>query len=242
MEERNYYQEIRNIENDVIEHIVMLFGDYDVKQIRLEKEVIVVHTQFDVTISPISIFRVDNHELYAIDVNGNKIHSSYIISSFFAEMFPIIKETIIKRNDRIIEQRKKLNENKKTKKICFLPIKYNSNDLCDIDFYEKALEWFLKAAEQDHPGAINEVGVYYHNQKNMRGKHTEAIKWYKRAAELGELHAQCNLGSCYKYGTGVEKNLNEAAKWYRKAALQKHPSALNRLRQVILQMRNTNRK
>lgn len=140
MEERNYYQEIRNIENDVIEHIVMLFGDYDVKQIRLEKEVIVVHTQFDITISPISIFRVENHELYAIDANGNKIHSSYIVSSFFAEMFPIIKETIIKRNDRIIEERKKLNENKKTKKICFLPIKHNSTDLNDIEFYERALE------------------------------------------------------------------------------------------------------
>ena len=140
MEERNYYQEIRKIENEVIEHIVLLFGDYDVKQIRLEKEVIVVHTQFDITISPISIFRVENHELYAIDVNGNKIHSSYIVSSFFAEMFPIIKETIIKRNDRIIEERKKLDENKKTKKICFLPIKHNSTDLNDIDFYERALE------------------------------------------------------------------------------------------------------
>lgn len=140
MEERNYYQEIRAIENDVIEHIVMLFGDYDVKQIKLEKEVIVVHTQFDVTISPISIFRVENHELYAVDANGNKIHSAYIVSSFFAEMFPIIKETIIKRNDKIIEQGKKLNENKKTKKLCFLPIKYNSKDLNDIDFYEKALE------------------------------------------------------------------------------------------------------
>ena len=33
-----------------------------------------------------------------------------------------------------------LNENKKTKKICFLPIKHNSTDLNDIDFYERALE------------------------------------------------------------------------------------------------------
>lgn len=141
MEERNYYQEIRNIENDVIEHIVLLFGDYNIKQLKLEKEVNVVHTQFDITISPISIFRVENHELYAIDMNGNKIHSSYIISSFFAEIFPIIKETIIKRNDRFIEQRRKLNENKKTKKICFLPIKHNSIGLNDVDFYERTLEY-----------------------------------------------------------------------------------------------------
>ena len=141
MEERNYYQEIRKIENEAIEHIVLLFGDYDIKQIKLEKEVIVVHTQFDITISPISIFRVENNELYAIDMDGNKIHSAYIISSFFAEMFPIIKETIIKRNDRIIEQKRKLNENKKIKKICFLPIKHNSIDLNDTDFYERALEY-----------------------------------------------------------------------------------------------------
>lgn len=139
-EERNYYQEIRNIENDVIEHIVMLFGDYDIKQIKLEKDINLVHTQFGPTISPISIFRVENHELYAIDANGNKIHSAYIISSFFAEMFPTIKKTIIEMNDRLIEQRQKLNDNKKTKKICFLPIKHNSNDLNDIDFYERALE------------------------------------------------------------------------------------------------------
>lgn len=141
MEERNYYREIKRIENEVIEHIVLLFGDYNIKQIRLEKEVNVVHTQYDLTISQVSSFRVEDHELYAIDVNGNKIHSAYIVSSFFAEMFPTIKETIISMNDRFIEQRKKLNENKKTKKLCFLPIKHNSTDLDDTAFYEIALEY-----------------------------------------------------------------------------------------------------
>lgn len=141
MEERNYYREIKRIENEVIEHIVLLFGDYNIKQIRLEKEVNVVHTQYDLTISQVSSFRVEDHELYAIDVNGNKIHSAYIVSSFFAEMFPTIKETIISMNDRFIEQRKKLNENKKTKKLCFLPIKHNSTDLDDTAFYERALEY-----------------------------------------------------------------------------------------------------
>lgn len=159
MEERNYYQEIRNIENEVIEHIVLLFGDYGIKQIRLEKEINVVHTQFDITITPISIFIVENNELYAIDVNGNKIHSSHIISSFFAEMFPIIKETIIKRNDRFIEQRRKLDENKKIKKICFLPIKHNSTDLNDTDFYERALEYGKVFTMEEY--------VNYFNSRNI---------------------------------------------------------------------------
>lgn len=100
------------------------------------------------------------------------------------------------------------------------------------DQYEKALEWFLKAAEQDHPGAINEVGVYYHNQKNMRGKHTEAIKWYKRAAELGELHAQCNLGWYYEYGLGCEPDIYLAKKYYELSAEQGFEDAIKYLKRI----------
>jgi rubrerythrin len=159
MEESNYYHEIREIENNAIEHIVLLFTDNNIKQIKLEKEVNLVHTRFDITITPISIFRVDNHELYAIDANGNKIHSSYIVSSFFAEMFPIIKETIIKRNDKIIEQGKKLNENKKTKKMCFLPIKHISSNLGDIDFYEKALEYGKVFTMEEYANYFNSRNI-----------------------------------------------------------------------------------
>lgn len=65
----------------------------------------------------------------------------------------------------------------------------------DKEEYEKAVEWFCKAAEQ-----------YYTAAQNC-------------------IDAQLRLGYCYRWGKGVEMNLQEAMNWYIKAAENGHTGA-----------------
>ena len=45
--------------------------------------------------------------------------------------------------------------------------------------YEKALEWFLKAAEQDVDASFNQIAWVYH----LMGKYDEALPWAEKAVE-----------------------------------------------------------
>ena len=78
---------------------------------------------------------------------------------------------------------------------------------------EKALLWFLKAAELDSPAAQGQVGAIV----AMTNK-AEAVTWYLKAAAAGDSEAQNRLGVCYYDGVGIATNRVEAVRWYREAA------------------------
>ena len=50
---------------------------------------------------------------------------------------------------------------------------------------EKAVEWYRKAAEQGHPGAMFNLGTCYLEGTGVKKDIAEAAKWFKRAASLG---------------------------------------------------------
>lgn len=91
--------------------------------------------------------------------------------------------------------------------------------------YEKAVKWYLKAAEQEDAKAQNNLGAMYYYGKGVDQNNNKAVKWYQKSAEQGNAIAQYNLGSMYHYGQGVTQSNQNAVKWYRKAAEQNHVKA-----------------
>jgi len=73
----------------------------------------------------------------------------------------------------------------------------NQNPYLD---YNKAAYWYLKAAEQNHSTAQNNLGQCYENGTGVEVNIKEAIKWYRLSAENGNSYGQLNLGDCYRDG------------------------------------------
>ena len=95
--------------------------------------------------------------------------------------------------------------------------------------YVEAVKWYRKAAEQNHPQALYELGVCYTKGAGVARDAVEAVKWYRKAAGQNYAEAQYNLGVCYDEGAGVVKDELEAVKWYRKAAGQNLAEAQHNL-------------
>ena len=85
----------------------------------------------------------------------------------------------------------------------------------------KAITWFLKAAEQGHPGAQYQAGWHYDLAKD----YTQAQLWYHKAANQGYVAAYVQLGYLYDSGYGVPQDYAEGLKWYRKAADRGHATS-----------------
>ncbi|QTL94374.1 Sel1 repeat protein [Aeromonas jandaei] len=87
----------------------------------------------------------------------------------------------------------------------------------------ECLEWFEKAAKQDHAEAQLILARWYSTQP---GADTDAIKWLERSAELGNRDAQYLLGERYAQGKGVVKRPDLAQRWNDKAAALQQRDAL----------------
>ncbi len=94
--------------------------------------------------------------------------------------------------------------------------------------YEKAVEYFKKAAE-----AGNAVGQYHLGFAYMQGvgvdtNMEEAYQWLSLSAEQGNTDAEFCVGYMLELGigTGEEANYNKAFEFYKRAAEKDHPTAL----------------
>lgn len=84
--------------------------------------------------------------------------------------------------------------------------------------YQKAFEWYEKAAiQRDAIGQAN-LGNLYHNGFGVEQDFTKALEWYTKAANQGDAYSQFRLGIMYAGGQGVEKDMDKAIEWYTKAA------------------------
>ncbi len=84
----------------------------------------------------------------------------------------------------------------------------------------KAVEWYLKAAKQDHAIAQNNLGVMHENGWGTKKNLKRATYWYREAASTGYSYGQYNYGKMLLDGAGIDKNPKEAAYWLGLAALQ----------------------
>lgn len=86
--------------------------------------------------------------------------------------------------------------------------------------WEKAVEWYRKAADLGHVLAQTSLGNCLREGRGVLRDAGGSVRLYTLAAEQGFADAQCNLGWCYGTGFGVPRNYSSALSWYGKAAAQ----------------------
>jgi hypothetical protein len=59
--------------------------------------------------------------------------------------------------------------------------------------YNKAVEWYRKAAEQDEPAAQYSLGLMYDQGTGVPRNLSEATRWYRLAAKNGDPDARAVL-------------------------------------------------
>ena len=84
----------------------------------------------------------------------------------------------------------------------------------------KAIDWWLKAAEQGHAGAMRELADCFVEGKYAGRDIAKAMEFYRSAAERGDAIAQNRLGMYIEDGVFVERNSAMAVELYLKAAKQ----------------------
>lgn len=96
--------------------------------------------------------------------------------------------------------------------------------------YEKAFDYFLKAAKNNDPVAQNIIASYYMGGiGKIKINYESAFEWYRKSAELGSLTGIYNLGLAYFHGIGVNEDKNKATNLFQIAANKNMPEALNQL-------------
>ena len=84
--------------------------------------------------------------------------------------------------------------------------------------YDRAIEWYGKAAANGHATAQYSLGEMYHYGRGVKQDYVKARKWYEKAAENGDTMAQYGLGELYESGLGTKQDYTKAIEWYEKAA------------------------
>ncbi|MFE7722744.1 protein kinase [Nocardia rhizosphaerihabitans] len=97
-----------------------------------------------------------------------------------------------------------------------------TNDLGDIPELTEAENWYRRAANAGHTGAMYNLAVLLEE----RGQQTDAENWYRRAADAeGHPATMYNLGNLLKR----RGKLGEAENWHRRAANAGHTGAVSNL-------------
>lgn len=92
--------------------------------------------------------------------------------------------------------------------------------------YGQAVEWYHKAAEQNHSLAQFNLGVMYARGQGVARDAAQSAMWFGKAAKLGDAGAQFYLGNSCQRASFEQKPAEasesriEAYKWYRLAAAQ----------------------
>ena len=94
----------------------------------------------------------------------------------------------------------------------------------------KALEYYLRSAEQGYGKAMFRIGQMYEKGTHPRGMSTDrAMEWYLRGSDRGDPDSMYAVGRMYHLGNGVYQSYEKAMEWYRKAAELGHAEACNKI-------------
>ena len=92
---------------------------------------------------------------------------------------------------------------------------------------KEALFWLERAASNDEPEALYQLGVYY-------SEVAKSIKYYQRAAELNHADAALELSYIYDEGISVEQDDDKALFFLKKAAELENQEAIDELASMAL--------
>ncbi|KAF9932234.1 hypothetical protein FBU30_008656 [Linnemannia zychae] len=84
--------------------------------------------------------------------------------------------------------------------------------------YERAMEWYMEAANQGDPIAQWNVGSLLYHGLGVKQDFLKAMTWYLKAARQGYSAAQYSIARLYECGQGVRKDEAKALEWYFRAA------------------------
>lgn len=94
---------------------------------------------------------------------------------------------------------------------------------------KQAASWYRKAAQQNHDGALLNLGNLYDDGVGVDKNYPVAAEAFEKAAILGNAEAQNNLGRMYQTGQGVPQDQTTASAWLKRAAKQGFAPAQNSL-------------
>ena len=98
--------------------------------------------------------------------------------------------------------------------------------------YEKCFAGHMELAQQGYPLAECQVGYFYYEGLGVGKDLKKAVYWTRRAADHGDRDGQCNLARFHEDAIGVERDVEQAIFWYRKAALQGHDLAIEKCKEL----------
>ena len=81
-----------------------------------------------------------------------------------------------------------------------------------------AVQWLKAAAEQDHTGAMVQLGKMYRSGVGVLQDFNEAARWIDKAATLGNAEGMLELGRLYRDGVGFERDFIRAYIWFNRSA------------------------
>lgn len=124
---------------------------------------------------------------------------------------------------------------------------YDTGDLVTAPDTAKAIHWYTLAAEQNHPEALNNLGVLLitgHNG-NMAYDLKAAQKWFIKGAEVGDRDCQFHAALSFLQEMSEEGKLNEeleekALEYFKSAADQGLPQAM--VNTAVLALENAMRR
>lgn len=103
----------------------------------------------------------------------------------------------------------------------------------DLEQYEHAMNWLLKAEKQNSSYAQNYIGSLYGQGLGVDKNENTMLHWMIKSAKNGNEMAQTALGEIYLRGLyGVAKDKSEAKRYYSLAAKQGSFEAKERMKEL----------
>lgn len=92
------------------------------------------------------------------------------------------------------------------------------NGICIAKDQAKAVEWYIKAADNGETSSVYTLGKLYRDGTGVQKDGAEAVRWFTIAGERGNVFAMNDLAMMYMRGIGVERDMESCIKWLEKAA------------------------
>lgn len=108
---------------------------------------------------------------------------------------------------------------------------YTNEDFDDSE-KNRAFDWMLKAANQNHPVAMCDVGTFYEHGVGCAQDAGLAKEWYSKAVAQGNASAMCNLGLLLFFDSSEKNNREEGISLLKQAVEKDHYPSMMSLAEI----------
>jgi TPR repeat protein len=105
---------------------------------------------------------------------------------------------------------------------------------------QRAIRWYLRAAEADLPEAHFALGMMAAYGRDLPGNYNEGFRWFKQAAELGHAEASLHVGLMYANGQGIARDPQLGLDWVDVAVAKEVPGSIEARAAVLKKLGSVN--